>query len=221
MLRNQTLGAVYGIETAEGIVLIDCGAPGTGLRQIRESLADWGVEKPITHLLLTHSHFDHAGNAKALQGENVKVIGSKGDLPAFENGGSRWPESPFEDQSYPAFTPDLLIDGDQSLELDGLSLDFIQIPGHTNGAMAIKTQLDGKTLLFTGDALQPSGWMFDEISFGWQGDPNFSRASICKSMLKLSRVECDLILPGHGSICLRDGSAILRQAARQAFLTMR
>jgi glyoxylase-like metal-dependent hydrolase (beta-lactamase superfamily II) len=130
--------------------------------------------------------------------------------------------SPFEDeQAFPAFTPEIVINGDQTKEINGLSFDFIGIPGHTPGSMAIKVFVDGKTQMYTGDALQPDGSLLEHVSFGWQGDPNFNRASIVESMLKLAQYETDMVLPGHGKVCLRNGTRVLINAARAAFTALR
>jgi glyoxylase-like metal-dependent hydrolase (beta-lactamase superfamily II) len=130
--------------------------------------------------------------------------------------------SPFVDeQGFPAFKPDIVIEGDQTKELNGLSFEFIQIPGHSPGSMAIKVTVDGKTLMFTGDALQPNGNSLEQVTFGWQGDPNFSRQAIVDSMYKLAQYETDMVLPGHGKVCVRNGTKVLEQAARIAFATLR
>jgi glyoxylase-like metal-dependent hydrolase (beta-lactamase superfamily II) len=114
-----------------------------------------------------------------------------------------------------------MIEGDKTMDINGISFEFIQIPGHTPGSMAIKLLFDGKTMLFTGDALQPDGLFLENISLGWQGDPNFNHLSIVESMKKFMQYETDMILPGHGKVCLRNGTKVLLQAAQTAFTTMR
>jgi flavorubredoxin len=59
------------------------------------------------------------------------------------------------------------------------------------------------------------------VTFGWQGDIGFSREAVVSSMMKLMDHEVDMILPGHGKICLRNGTQVLRFAAQQAMLTLR
>jgi glyoxylase-like metal-dependent hydrolase (beta-lactamase superfamily II) len=130
--------------------------------------------------------------------------------------------TPFDkEQSFPAFTPDIIIPEDSSKEINGIKFEFIMIPGHTPGSMAIRLKIDGKTMMFTGDSLQPDGIFLGTVSFGWQGDPAFSRQTITESMLKLMKYETDMILPGHGKICLRNGTNLLRHAAQNAFTTLR
>lgn len=215
------LGDVYGIRTGDGLILIDCGAFGSGLATIRETLGYYGIDDPIRYLIITHGHWDHCSNAKELQRLGTKVIVGAEDAPACRIGGAAHLGSPFEEHSYPAFDPDILIENDCVKELLGLSVEFIKTPGHTPGSTMIRIDIDGKKVLFTGDSLQPGGGQMDEVSFGWQGDLGFDRKQIVESMMKLSSLETDIILPGHGKVCLRNGTAMLRFAAQQALLTMR
>jgi len=217
-----TLGDVYGIRTDAGVILIDSGAPKTGPEMLRETLSYFEVKEPITHLLITHAHWDHSGGAAELQAAGAKVAVAREDVHYCTNGGVKGMRSPFDnEQLFPAFTPDIIIEGDQVLTLNGLDFEFIKIPGHTPGSMAIRVKADGKTVMFTGDALQPDGTFLNSVSMGWEGDPEFSRAAIVDSMMKLMDYETDMILPGHGRVCLRNGTAVIRQAAQTAFLNMR
>lgn len=221
-VNNQdTLGDVYGIRTGRGVVLIDCGIPGPGPARIRKTLAEWGVAEPVTHLILTHAHFDHAGGGRAFQDAGALVIVGAEDAAYCEAGGSAHIDSPFPEQDYPAFTPDIRIEADREMELDGVPFTFYKTPGHTRGSLCALANVDGKAVLFTGDALQPGGRQIDEVAFGWQGDGGFDRRAVVSSMEKLSRVPCDMVLPGHGKACVDNGSALLRFAYRQALLTMR
>ena len=220
--NSETLGDVYGIHTPEGVILIDCGSAVTGPAMIKETLAYYDVKTPISHLIVTHGHWDHCGGAKELQEAGVKVIVAEEDAHKCRNGGVSADESPFADgQAFPAFTPDILVVGDDTFSINNLTFEFIKIPGHTPGSMAIRVNIDEKIILFTGDSLQPDGLFLNEVSLGWQGDPNFSRSAIVDSMMKLMKYETDMILPGHGKICLRNGSKVLRVAAQEAFFTMR
>jgi glyoxylase-like metal-dependent hydrolase (beta-lactamase superfamily II) len=219
---ERVLGDVYGVRTGAGLILIDCGMPDTGLAAIRETLAYYEIEDQITHLILTHGHTDHCGNAKALQDAGARVIAGAEDAFMCENGGNKGLATPFSDgHIFPAFSPDILVDKDCSMDLNGLNVRFIKIPGHTKGSMAALINIDKKKILFTGDALQPGGGQLNEVSFGWQGDIGFSRADIVASMQKLMTVETDMVLPGHGKVCLKNGTQMLRFAARTAFQTMR
>ncbi len=218
---GKSLGDVYGLRTDVGWILIDCGLPDGGLEVIQETMRGYGIDEPVRYLIITHAHFDHCGSARAVQRMGARVVVGAEDAPACRAGGAYHLGSPFEDQDFPAFEPDILIDGDMSLTLCGIDVEFVKTPGHTPGSTMVSLRADGKTLLFTGDALQPGGGQLDEVSFGWQGDLGFDRVAIVESVLKLAGREADMILPGHGKVCLRGGTEFLKFAARQAMLTMR
>ena len=62
--------------------------------------------------------------------------------------------------------------------INDVIFEFIMIPGHTNGGMAIRTKIDGKFILFTGDTLEPDGTFLNKFLFGWEGDPAFNKQTI-------------------------------------------
>ncbi|WP_342479072.1 MBL fold metallo-hydrolase [Paenibacillus sp. FSL H7-0350] len=217
-----TLGEVYGIHTPNGLILIDCGTAVTGLAMLKETLSYFNVNEPITHCIITHAHHDHCGSAKELQEAGTIIIVGQEDAAYCTNGGVWGLNSPFDkEQAYPAFTPDLLIAEDQVLEINGISFEFIKVPGHTPGSMAIRISLDDKIVLFTGDMLQPDGFLLNAVNFGWKGDPFFNRQMTVDSMMKLMLYDTDMILPGHGKLCLRNGTSLLRYAAQVAFTSLR
>jgi glyoxylase-like metal-dependent hydrolase (beta-lactamase superfamily II) len=211
------LGEVYGIRTDEGVILVDCGLPGTGLAMIRENMCYYDLGEIIPYLIITHAHNDHAGNAREIQQMGARVIAGARDVSVCINGGLVDRESPFDrEQVFPAFTPDITIDRDQIMELCGFSINFITIPGHTPGSIAVQIQLDRRNILFTGDSLWPLGdTLLVCVSFGWQGDPGFSREALVNSIMKLWKTQTDVILPGHGKLCLKNGTDMLRLAAKE------
>ena len=61
------------VETADGIVAIDAGSSET---RVRAALAAFRKvsSRPISHVLLTHAHWDHIGGLAALKGPRTQVI---------------------------------------------------------------------------------------------------------------------------------------------------
>ena len=208
------LGEVYGINTSQGLILIDCGEAITGPAMIRDTLKKFNINTPITHIILTHGHHDHCGGAKELQQEGAKIIVGAGDVIYCKQGGPKGTPDDIE-QSFPAFVPDVEIFKDQDMVINGIVFEFIMIPGHTNGGMAIRVKVDGKFILFTGDTLEADGTFLNKFLFGWEGDPNFNKEKIVNSIMKLTKYEADIVLSGHGKICLVNGTKLIRQAAKE------
>lgn len=208
------LGEVYGINTSQGLILIDCGEALTGPSMIKNTLKKFNIKTPITHVILTHGHHDHCGGAKELQEIGAKIIVGEGDADYCRQWGPKGTSDDIE-QSFPAFIPDLEISIDQKMIINDVIFEFIMIPGHTNGGMAIRTKIDGKFILFTGDTLEPDGTLLNKFLFGWEGDPAFNKQTIVKSIMKLTKYKVDMVLSGHGKICLTNGTKLICQAAKE------
>ncbi len=220
------LGNVYAIRTGQGMILIDCGLPDSGLEVINETLNYYGIQDPITHVLITHAHVDHCGNAKYYQEQGAKIVVGAGDVDYLCKAGgfNMFRDTRVEETTYhifPAFTPDIQIAEDQEMVINGLNFKFILIPGHSMGSMAIQVTVDGKVLMFVGDVIRPAGIFCETIIPEWRGDPKFDRMAFVDSMVKLAQYDTDMVLPGHGTLVVRDGTKVLRIAAKAAYTTMR
>jgi glyoxylase-like metal-dependent hydrolase (beta-lactamase superfamily II) len=64
------------ISTESGVIAIDAG---TAEHRVRAALADAGLHAgDVSHVILTHAHFDHAGGIGALAGESTELIAQAG-----------------------------------------------------------------------------------------------------------------------------------------------
>lgn len=217
--NKSTLGEVYGINTDQGLILIDCGEAISGPAMIRKTLKKFNINSRITHVILSHGHHDHCGGAKELQEAGAKIIVGTGDANYCKQGG---PKGTLDDreQSFPPFIPDIEISVDQEMIINGIKFELIMIPGHTSGGMAIRTKIDDKFVLFTGDTLEPDGTFLNKFLFGWEGDPTFNKKAIVNSIIKLTKYKTDMVLSGHGKICLANGTELIYQAAKEVKNTL-
>jgi glyoxylase-like metal-dependent hydrolase (beta-lactamase superfamily II) len=71
--RGYDFADLVFVETADGVVAIDAGSSET---RVRTALAAFRKvsSRPITHVLLTHAHWDHIGGLGALKGPRTQVI---------------------------------------------------------------------------------------------------------------------------------------------------
>lgn len=132
----------------------------------------------IAAIAITHRHIDHAGGAGALH--------KKTNAPIMCH--------PNEEV---AITPQLegtrvgkTVDDGETLDLGGLTLEFVHTPGHTLGSMCVLIKETG--VLFTGDTIM--GFGTSVITPG-EGD----MALFLQSLQKLLRYDLKTILPGHGN----------------------
>ena len=103
----------------------------------------------IDYVVLSHLHFDHAGNIRLFENTDAKLVCSKPEKDfAFGIDG------PFAGAHLKADYEGLefeTVDGDVDF-LPGVS--FIQTPGHTIGSMSMRVDLpDTGTMIFTSDAV--------------------------------------------------------------------
>lgn len=131
-------------------VLVDTGPTGNESR-VLATLERFGVTPTdLALIVLTHSHADHVGAAKALQeSTGAPVAIHRADAGRLAAGGrnprlppvgrSRWlPSKAFERQSFSAVTPDVVID-DHGLDLRryGAEGTVVHTPGHTPGSVSV------------------------------------------------------------------------------------
>ncbi len=138
------------------------------------------VTNPIA-ILNTHGHFDHVwSNAEIKKELNIPIYIPKEDDFMLLN-------DPFG-QGTPSSEPDYLVDGDEKLELDGVSIKFRHFPGHTPGCSIIEID----DVWFSGD------FLFQQ-SIGRWDFPYSSAEDMVKSLERASAIKEDFTLyPGHG-----------------------
>src|SRR5262249_27054485 len=143
--------------TDTGIVAIDAGTTEATARAALDALRR-RVSAPITHVILTHAHWDHVGGLAALKAPGTRVIAQEhfADELQLVNGTG----VPFryffggEAQQRYDVVPDQLIGAREVLTVAGT--EFVLYPargGETADALLI--HLPGAGVLFVGDAFMP------------------------------------------------------------------
>ena len=126
---------------AEEAVVIDASGSAT---ELRLELARIGVR--CSAILITHGHWDHlVGVADLAEATGAPVYMGADETFMIERATEF---SPLGVRVRP-FQPDVLLAGDETLELAGLSFETIRVPGHSPGHLAFSA--DGH--LFSGDVL--------------------------------------------------------------------
>ena len=75
----------YVIHNEDGTIVIDAGSVPADLERAERQMGEWGISlSKVDYLFLTHSHYDHIGNAAAIRERGAKVIAGPGDAEGIE-----------------------------------------------------------------------------------------------------------------------------------------
>ena len=132
-------------------------------------------------ILNTHGHFDHVwSNAELKEILNIPIYVPIEDEFMLK-------DDPFE-QGTPPSNPDVLVQGDQEFDCDGVRVKYLHFPGHTPGCSAILIE----DSLFSGDFIFKGS--IGRVDFPYS-NPNEMK----KSIEKFLDMQNDwIIYPGHG-----------------------
>jgi glyoxylase-like metal-dependent hydrolase (beta-lactamase superfamily II) len=118
--------------------------PGGNATQLRLELARSSAR--CTAILITHGHFDHLGGvAELAEGTGAGVHMAEDEWMLLEEPDSFTPAG----YTIRSYTPDVLLGGDEALELAGIDFQTLRVPGHSPAHLAYYA--DG--CLFSGDVL--------------------------------------------------------------------
>lgn len=206
LLGKTSPAAVYLVETADGLVLIDSGLEADAAT-VKAQVVELGFDvKQICAILLTHVHADHSlGAAHLRAGTGARVYAGRADCPTLRQGGPR--EAFFSTFHMPklaahATAVDVELAGDETLAFGETQFRVLATPGHTPGSLCYLLDWRGMRALFTGDVIQ-------HLSQPASGDLGTYAAHLAPRyggnardyLASLRRLRAlplpDLVLPGH------------------------
>ena len=188
---ESDLGGQRVIEAPDGLILIE-GHAGLSFEREWAAIESVGLDpRKVKYVLATHEHGDHAPGAylwrvvtgaKFVCSEEMEYT-LQHHIPGNTGYGL-----------HPPVPTDIVVKKDTELDLAGLKVRAIRIPGHTYGSMAWHFEKSGKTFVAFGDLIMPRGVL------GYSGSVNFSAADVLASLRKLRDLKADYVLPGHGAV---------------------
>ena len=200
---------VFMVSSANYRLLVDTGPQYKG-RQLLKTLQKEGCVR-IDGLLLTHTHFDHAGNARLIkdafgcevfvqQSEEAFLLSGDCPLPAGTNAFTKLLIRTFGKTAsrrvrYPSCKSETTINEQFSFTDKGLNAIALHTPGHTEGSLSLVVDreivLAGDTLfgILPGSCYPPFGDNIPQLAESWK---------------MLLSTGATLFLPSHGWPVSRD-----------------
>ncbi len=183
--------AVYLIDFAGELVMIDAGA-GRSSSQIVRNIEILGLKpSAVSHMILTHCHIDHIGSAPFFREKyGAKIVIHELDAKALETGDSIRTAANWYGTTFPPTKVDQLLKGTHEvLKFGEEELHCLHTPGHTPGSISVYLDRGGKRVLFGQDIHGPFNKAFGSDIVAWR-----------KSMQTLLALEADILCEGHFGI---------------------
>ncbi len=132
-------------ENKKESIIID---PGSAFERIKSAVAQ-SQTRPVA-VLLTHGHFDHAGETAAVSAEyGIDIYAHEKQAEELSNPSLNLSADMFGDSH--VYSADVLLRDDEEIELAGLHIKCLHTPGHTPGGCCYYFTDEG--IIFTGDTL--------------------------------------------------------------------
>ncbi|MEO9612313.1 MAG: MBL fold metallo-hydrolase [Nitratireductor sp.] len=170
---------------ADTLAVID---PGPDDERHLEALLTAIAGRPVSHILVSHTHRDHSPLAARLQAETGAIMCAEG--PHRPARPMRLGEvNPLEASADTDFKPDLVLGDGDMIDGDGWCLRAVLTPGHAANHAAFA--LEGTGILFSADHVM--AWATSVVA-----PPDGAMADYMRSLDTLLARDDRLYLPGHG-----------------------
>ena len=199
---------VYLVINGKEMLVIDTGTSGNA-KKIIDYIQKIGRQaSEVSTIILTHYHMDHVGSAKELKDLTKAKVAAHLEDADFVDGKKPFPKpknilfravSSFI-KPIPVEVDIVLKDGDRIG-----NLTVISVPGHSPGSIALFDEQ--RKAMFAGDTLRFDGSKVTGApkQFTWDA------AKEKESIKKMSKLDFDIMLPGHGDVLKANASKVFKE----------
>ncbi len=212
--------AVYGGPINVGVLhdgsralLIDCGDG-----SVAAAFKDLGITA-VDQVAFTHHHRDQACGAHELAAAGAKIMVPTAERAHFDNVAAYWNNPASRWHIYNQHPHHLMlaepvrVDGvltpSQTLAWGPAKIQVLSTPGHTDGSLSYLVEVDGRRVVFSGDAIYDEGRLWELYSLqkgtvtsdyhGFLG----ARPQLVESLGRIKAATPEWLVPSHGRI-MRD-----------------
>lgn len=192
--------AIYLVRFGEAAALIDAGC-GEASQKLFVNVARALPETlPVTHLLLTHCHFDHTGGAEAVRRRyGCRVAAHRLDAVFLERGDSDVTAASWYGSRMQPLRIDHTFAGPrEAIRVGNGEIVAYHCPGHSPGSVVYLAEADGQRVLFGQDIHGPL-----------HADLLSDRADYARSLEFIMGLNADILCEGHFGVFR--GSAAIRR----------
>lgn len=174
------------IYLVDGAIIVDTGT-GNAFSEVKHEIEGKCDVSKIKTIVNTHSHFDHTGGDKKFRDWlKAEIAIHEYDKDALESGENL---SEMFSMVSRIITVDRVLRDRNILKTENFAFEVLSTPGHTPGSICLYDR--NKKLLISGD-------MLFEDAIGRTDLPGGSKEEMRKSLEKLSKLDINYLLPGHG-----------------------
>ena len=174
-----------------------------------DHLDEIGVEC-VGAVLATHHHRDTLSNARTLVARGAGLIAPAAEVYLIADAAAFWQSARTYvlyncDSQFTALTEDVAVErgvtGGDVLEVAGLSVRVVDLPGHTRGGVGYVIEVGGRRWLFIGDAMSRGGCVHNWHDFHWgYMDFNTGHRALREALPAVRALEPERIAPAHGAV---------------------
>lgn len=193
---------IYLVDGGSELALIDAGGGRpASYEMIRRNIIDDGLDPAyIRHLIVTHWHTDHARGAAGWRDDlGVKVYMPEIERAFLEKG----------ENGLLACPVDVGLHHGDTIQVGDLTLQAIQVPGHSTGICSFLLEVEGYRALFVSDIIYQNGII------GLINHPGSELAPYREFLPRLADLRVDAFLPGHLLFTLRNGQVHIDTALKE------
>ncbi|WP_300454235.1 MBL fold metallo-hydrolase [Accumulibacter sp.] len=186
-LTHGNDAAVYLVHFGELAALIDAGCGRATDRLLQNVEAAGVVPEQISHLLLTHCHYDHSGGAAGLRRRFGWPVALHAlEARYLESGDDRVSAAAWYGEHLAPCPVDVRLADGERFFLGQRSLQALHLPGHSPGSVAYVVESDGRRVVFAQDVHGPL-----------HPDLLSKRSDYQASLRKLLALQADILCEGH------------------------